>query len=60
MFNSVIRWIDYLFNIWPVAPTKIGSIAEKITKEKQNLAKKLPNTFISVAKVLKFCQILSH
>ena len=41
MFNSVIRWIDYLFNIWPVAPTKIGSIAEKITKEKQNLAKKI-------------------
>ena len=40
MFNSVIRWIDYLINIWPVTPTKIGSIAEKITKEKQNLAKK--------------------
>ena len=58
MGSSVTRWLDYLFNIWPLLTVKIG--IKELPKGVQKLDKHQINPCKIVRKVAKFRPIWSH
>ena len=59
MICSVIRWLDYLFNVWSLATMKFAQRHKKLPKKVQNFAEPTQN-FQNSRPSVKMVQIWSH